>query len=550
MKASFRIIVLAILVSAAVPALAQEHLSERVYVSTDRNVYVSGDDMFLSAFCFDMLSGRLSTGSSVAYVEVISPEGSVQTAKLALSGGRGGGYVRLDNTIPTGQYKLVAYTAQCFNEDGYDFEEGAKMLSIINPFTDARSTAGVDILSDEDYAGLESPVRQSYGSLRLDTTGPLTVTNTSDKPVTLSVSVFNDDGIVAPAVSNPASFLAGATRGTSFTKRRTIDFEGEVVRTRASGPGEVLEDLHGALASLSVPGRPSDFYFTMIDDDGTATFFTRSVQGDAEVVLDINSSKSPCHLEIVSPFAEVKATGLPALPLCTGLAKRISARSISMQVRQAAKADSLYERPALPEDYVFAADSTEYILDDYTRFPLMEELFVEFITGVRVSRSGNSKSLVVSLNDNFRQAPTSQFSSLVLLDGVPVLDQNAIFEYDPLLVERIVVYPHTVYLGGWPYSGVVSFVTYKHNLPSFTFSDNSRIVEYQGVSSPVTVRHPDTELGIPDLRQTLLWMPLLELAPGESRVLEYALPSYDGHFEAVVEGFDADGKPQYAYTEL
>lgn len=543
MKGTYRIF-LALLAFAAVPAVAQDHLSERVFVSTDRGVYVAGDDMFLSAFCFDMSTGRLSGYSSVAYVEIISPEGPVQTAKIALSEGRGGGFIRLDNSIPTGQYKMVSYTAQCFNEDGYDFEEGAGTISIINPFTDARSTAGVQILSDEDYAGLESPVHPSYGSLRLEGNSPVTITNTSDKPVTLSVSIFNDDGIVAPSTPDPASFLAGATRGTSFTKRRTIDFEGEVIRTRTSGSPEVLENLGGSSAYLSVPGRSSDFYFTRVDSDGVASFYTRNVYGDTEVVLDIGTALSPCHLELVSPFAEVKASGLPALPLSPGLADRITARSISMQVRQAAHADSLYECPQRPEDYLFAADSVVYILDDYTRFPLMEELFVEFITGVRVSKADNTRKLVVSLNDTFRPATASSLSSLTLLDGVPVTNQEAILDYDPLLVERIVVYPHTVYLGGWPFSGVVSFVTYKHDLPSFTFGEDARIVEYQGVSSPVSVSLPDTLLGIPDLRQTLLWIPVLELAPGESRVLEFAAPSYEGRFELVAEGFDSEGNPQ------
>ena len=97
---------------------------------------------------------------------------------------------------------------------------------------------------------------------------------------------------------------------------------------------------------------------------------------------------------------------------------------------------------------------------------------------------------------------------------------------------------------------MVSFVTYKHDLPSFTFGENARIVEYQGVSRPVVVRFSDTELGIPDLRQTILWLPVLELAPGESRVLEYVSPSYEGSFEAVVEGFDAEGNPQRASVRL
>ena len=540
------------LLFAAVCAAAQDHLCERVYVSTDRDVYVAGDELFLSAFCIDMGTGKMSDCSRIAYIEICSPEGPVQTAKIALEGGRGGGFLLLDNTIPTGQYKLVAYTAQCFNEDGYDFEEGGRLLSIINPFTDARSPAGVEILSDEAYEELERPVPEASGSVRLEVDDALVLTNTSDRPVTLSLSLRHDDGMAAPQAACPAAFLDGATKGTAFTRCRTIDLEGEVVHTRVQTEGENLSGIAGGAAFLSVPGRSSDFYVSRIGPDGSADFYTRNIRGGTDVVLDVASSAADCHLEVISPFAAVKASGLPRLPLSPGLAGRITSRSIAMQMHRAAGADSLYLRPPSPEDYLFAADSIEYRLDDYTRFPLMEELFVEFITQVRIVRNRSGLDLVVSLEDTFRPAASSSIPALVLLDGVPVPDHKSIFDYDPLLVERIVVYPHSVYLGGWIFGGVVSFVTYKHDLASFRFGDNTRIVRFQGVSSPVCVRDSDAWAGIPNLRRTLLWYPVVELAPGETRKIEYAAPSYSGTFEAVAEGFDSDGKPQYARmrTEL
>ena len=201
--------ILVIFAWTALACAAQGHLSERVYVSTDRDVYVSGDELFLSAFCVDMETGLLSGYSKTAYVEIVSPSGPVQTAKLALDNGRGGGAIRLLNTIPTGNYQLVAYTAQCFNEDGYDFLENARILSIINPFTTDRSESGVAILSDEDYEALQAPERPSAGSLRVSASGGrLTVTNASDRPVSASVSIFHDDGIVSPSSATPATFLA------------------------------------------------------------------------------------------------------------------------------------------------------------------------------------------------------------------------------------------------------------------------------------------------------------------------------------------------------
>lgn len=550
MKRTATIIVL--LFSAVLVCAAQGHLSERVYVSTDRDVYVAGDEVFLSAFCFDMNTGKLSGFSRTAYLEVVSPDGPVQTAKLALEGGRGGGVIRLHNTIPTGNYQLVAYTAQCFNEDGYDFGENARTLSIINPFTTDRSESGVEILSNEEYDALAAPERPSAGSLRVSASGgKLTVTNTSSCPVTASVSIFHEDGIVSPSDATPATFRAGATRGGSFTSRRVTDYEGEVIHTRVQdATEEEFELLKGSTVFFSVPGRPSDFYSAQIADDGTADFYTRNVYGDTDAVLELGNGYGSSHLEIISPFAGVHASGLEKLPLCEGLRNRILSRSLAMQVRQASRADTLYARLDTPHDLLFGADSVVYILDDYTRFPLMEELFIEFISEIRTRRTGKQRTVTVNVADTFKPAADAQFPALVLLDGVPVPEHESIYEYDPLLVERVVIYPHSANIGFRTYSGIVNFVTYKHDLPSYHFGDNTRVVDFQGESFPVVAYMPDTVSGVADLRQTVFWHPLVELAPGESRVLDYILPSYEGRFEAVVEGFDADGAPQYLRTIL
>ena len=541
-----------ILVLAALACAAQGHLSERVYVSTDRDVYVAGDELFLSAFCLDMATGRLSEYSRTAYVEIASPSGPVQTAKIALENGRGGGAIRLLNTIPTGNYRLVAYTAQCFNEDGYDFGENARTLSIINPFTTDRSESGVEILADDEYAALAAPERPSAGSLRVSASGGrLTVTNASSSPVTASVSVFHDDGIVSPSSATPVTFLSGATRGTSFTSRRVTDYEGEVIRTRLQGAtDEELELLKSTTVFFSVPGRPSDYYSASIGDDGIASFYTRNVYGDTDVVLELGSGYGSSHLEIISPFAGVHASGLEKLPLCEGLRDRILSRSLSMQIRQASRADTLYARLETPGNLSFCADSVVYILDDYTRFPLMEELFIEFISEIRTRRTSKQRTITVNVADTYKPASDAQFPALVLLDGVPVPEHERIYEYDPLLVERVVIYPHSANIGFRTYSGIVNFVTYKHDLPSYNFGDNTRVVSFQGESYPVVSYMPDTVSGVADLRQTVFWHPLVELAPGESRVIDFALPSYEGRFEAVVEGFDAEGAPQYMRTSL
>ena len=94
----------------AAPALAQRQ-AERTYISTDKDVYVAGERIWCSAFCVDPATGRLSSVSGVAYLELHSAEGLAASARIALMGGRGAGAVDLPAALPTGNYRLSAYTA-------------------------------------------------------------------------------------------------------------------------------------------------------------------------------------------------------------------------------------------------------------------------------------------------------------------------------------------------------------------------------------------------------------------------------------------------------
>ena len=103
---------LLILLLALLPMVAGAQGVERIYVSTDRSVYISGDEIWCSLFCLDGTTRQLSGYSAVAYVELVSAEGTVATAKISLMEGRGAGKFRIPVSVPTGNYRLLAYTAR------------------------------------------------------------------------------------------------------------------------------------------------------------------------------------------------------------------------------------------------------------------------------------------------------------------------------------------------------------------------------------------------------------------------------------------------------
>ncbi|MBR5076835.1 MAG: hypothetical protein IKX28_07510 [Bacteroidales bacterium] len=533
-------------------AQGAERLRERVYISTDREVYVAGDAVWLSAWCVDAGTGRLSAFSKTAYVEVHSPTGLVQTAKIALDGGRGAGRLILPSTLPTGNYRLLAYTKLGASEEGFDPLTGARTLSVFNTFSTERTEGGVKVVTEAPRA-LPVP---AAGSLRISaddagTSGStrIVLTNNGSEKIGFSLSVRHDDGIPTYDGTHIADFIRNtrslpAARG--FDGSVIPEYEGEIIQARVTGTDAAgLRALQDKYAFISSPGNGEDIYTESIGADGSATFFTSNIYGDQEMFLEIQGvdRDNVCHLELLSPFLDLPAGDIPPLQLYGGWGRELELRGLGMQLEKNFDADTLYTALPARQHRIFdERDRTRYILDDYTRFPVMEELFIEFISELRVRRVNGKRELQVHVSDNLGGYYFQSGYALVLLDGIPVLDHEKILSYDPLLVHHIDIYTEPYFLGIRSFAGVVNFVTYKGTLPSMQFEDNVRIVDFQGCSLPLAYTCAGVGRDYPDYRQTLYWHPLLTLAPGESIAVECKTPAYSGCFEVFAEGLSASGE--------
>ena len=525
----------------ALPLSSQDSaLRETVYLSADRGVYVAGDCMWLSAFCVNASSGSLSSFSRIAYVELHSAEGTVQTAKIALDGGRGAGNMLIPNTLPTGNYRLFAYTAQGASVPGFDHLTGARTVSVFNTFSTARIEGGVNVVDEVP----EAPEHPSAGTVRVARPQPskLRISNCGPLPVYLSLSVTHDDGIPAPQSTLPGSHDSPAS--LEMTSHLAPEYEGEIVRARVTGTDSAgLELLAGKYAFMSSPGDGSGVYTSTIEPDGSVTFVTSNIYGEQDMFLEIEGvdKGNICHLELQRPFLDLPAEEIPPLALCYSYAGALSLRALGMQLENSFN-DGLATPLPLNRQLIFdPRKSKSYKLDDYTRFPVMEELFTEFIPEVRIRRQDGKRELQVRAVDPTGNSYFTQGTALVLLDGIPVLDHEKILSYDPLLVRRIDISPNAYFLGIRSFRGVVNFVTYKGTLPGMQFEDNVRVVTFQGCSLPHAYTCLDAGAGYPDYRQTIFWHPLIVLAPGETKELDYKAPDYSGRFLISAEGLDAAG---------
>lgn len=544
-----RIAILLVLFS-SLCGYAQNGLSERVFLTTDRSVYIAGDRIWCSAFCFDAATGRLSDFSSIAYIELHSATSMVATGKVALVGGRGGADIVIPAGVPTGNYVLLAYTAQNCNEDGFDFMTGARTVSVFNTSSADRVENGVEVVSDYKPSaaapGMGSISINAPGQAAQGSRASMKIVN-AGKAATLSVSVRSEDGIAAPATLGADAFRASLKPGTSFSDNRLPEYEGEIISGHIVGLNPAQADsLYGKSGFISAPGNKSDVYSAPIQKNADLTFFTGNIFGDKDLVCEIEGidPKVACHIELDSPFVNAAVSGIPALQLSSSLRDALEKRSVRSRIEKNFYGEIIPDFLPVRPNNLFGQEAITYRLDDYTRFPTMDEIIVEFIQEIRLRRnSERQKSIQIRLNDIFNSVRFPSGASLVMIDGIPVFDHNRVLAYDPLLIETVNIYPYVYFVGTRSFEGIVNLETYKRNMPGMSFEQNVRIVDFKGCSYPMVYSGNETSGAYPDYRQTAYWHPLMNIAAESDQTIEVKIPEYPGTFMVEVTGFDEDGNP-------
>ena len=110
---------------------AQNNIRENVYLHLSSPELVVGETLYFSSFVFSEQTGKLSSLSSIVYIEVLDQENkSIYNGQISITDGLGSGQIYLSTELETGNYNIVAYTKwmKNFNEM---FEQ---VFTVINPY--------------------------------------------------------------------------------------------------------------------------------------------------------------------------------------------------------------------------------------------------------------------------------------------------------------------------------------------------------------------------------------------------------------------------------
>lgn len=110
----------------------QNYLQEKVFVHTDKDVYLSGEIIWFKVYCLNGNDHKPLNLSKVIYVDILDEhQNPVLQTKISMQGGMGSGSIYIPVSSKNGNYKFRAYTnwMKNFSPDLY-FE---KKIVFINP---------------------------------------------------------------------------------------------------------------------------------------------------------------------------------------------------------------------------------------------------------------------------------------------------------------------------------------------------------------------------------------------------------------------------------
>ena len=526
---------------------------ERIYVSTDREVYVAGDAVWCSLTCLDG-NGRFSNESAVSYLELVSEAGTACTAKIGLLEGRGAGSFRIPVTAPTGTYRLVAYTAVNAGEEGTPWMAGSRLLTVFNTTSAARVPDGVEILDESAYESLPQPEAAPQGALQLSARTRLPkgapaalVLSNGGSRASVSLSVRHEDDLRPAAQENsPESFLKALPADVRLRPgaNPVTEYDGGIVTARLLGARTESDYTE---ATLSTAGDPASLYIGRADGTDIIRYHTSNIYGNREIVSEVSQlDRKEGYIDFESPFIHPEAGTLPKLLLSPVQRQDLVSRKAALRAEKNLRIDTLTTFMTRRKDLLLeSVDHRRYHLDDYNRFPSVREVLVEIIPELSLRRVKDVWQLQLVVSDAVQSRFDRTGSILVMMDGVVLSDLDLLLDFDAMLLEDVDIYLQSFVCGKVAYHGLVNFITKKNYVTALHFPANVRVVDFQGVAYPVAYNGAVPEGEGQDLRQLLYWHPVLNLDAGSDYRIEIHTPGYAGRFKAVAEGFTEDGKPVY-----
>lgn len=542
----------------------KQFVPEHIWIHTDRQLYVSGETVWFKLYNFDTQKQQLSSFSQVAYLEMTNQQGSaISRIKVGLNKGTGQGSIELPEALSNGRYTLRAYTRAMRNLGESAFT--TLSLTILRP---GQAIAKIPVEEQQSspatVAAASSSTVASGQALRIQITPAesdfsqrsqgafeITTTDANGAPIAAQLSV----SIALPRLNEKPINHAIPTRevptntSTFLAESDGLVLEGRVVNQQ-SKQGEAKADVY-----LAFPGKTAIVYGAETDEFGRFSFLLPDLYSLRQVVIQaITKDEVPVTIELEEEFhpTHIIDTSQFFIPLPWEEMARTAL--INAQVGRAYKSFEIAptytaQNPFLDIPF-FGQPDAQYLLDDYTRFPL-PEFFFEIVPEVTVRGKFGQERLGIY---NDWVSPKNKLGPLLLVDGVPIFDQRSFLKINNKLIESAEIVSDPFWLNPHYYQGVIQISSFEHQAYSFVTPATALQRSYLTLLPERNFLVPDYETQgnsqLPDFRNTLYWNAKVQTDKAGKAQLNFTTSDAIGVYEIQVFGVSKKGKKGSSSTVI
>lgn len=535
---------------------------EYILVQTDRDIYISGEQLFFRLSVLDSATHKLTETSNIAYL-VLRDSASRHVADICmkLKNGIACGNIYLHDTLSSGPYQVVAFTNLMKNEGEAAYF--TKTLFIANQFdkqfgvkTAAAKTGSDNFAEDlDENTQTGKPVlkiitdKKQYTrneQIRMTVEFP-TVSNSVSSSISISVHEltpyfqpegkprFKQTSVTADPNSVSYRYYLPETKGRIL--------QGKIVEKQSSTAAKNYRVL------LSAADSATNMQYADTDSSGCFHFLLGDYYTGKDLFIR-NSTKLPGHesrietqdqFELKSLFTASRITLDKSLQAYLKHSQDIVyvQKNYGLQPKV-----SELQQPAVNVQVPALYYQPHYRIfpSEYVPLPDFSEIARELLPTVRLRKQKEGITLTVTdLNHHqfFENAPA------IFLNGVMIADINSILPMGSDMLERIEVVNSKVVYGSFMFeNGILALFT-KDKLTRDFYRDamlfrTEPYVPFTGMEVPANLLQKTKST--PNFRQLLYWNPDLSLKGNQKHEIEFSASELTGTYIIKAEGIASTGE--------
>lgn len=552
MNKYFKYLVIIQVLTISFKALGQNSLSnEKIYLQTDRDIYIAGEDVFFKSICYKQKSTSEEKLSKYAYLALRNESNVIVSGLcLKLENNTFSGSFSLPDTLSTGRYQLVSYTntMRNFAESNYFKKEiivanrfDNELFRVYAPSLQSDSSSRnreregynsqndvVSIASEKVHYAKREKIKIALTALGLK----------GNESAQLTVSVrektYQQDQDYTNALN-----LSNKRVCYHFPEINSVILEGQVISTENKQP------LRNILVYLSTPDSISNLQWARSNKEGMFFFQLNDYYNFKNLI--INLPDNPSAQIILDNKYSLTEPFKPSRFFSDSLLKDYIVKSQGIvQVQKDYKSLAVKD---LPDTFLgnnkppllYPPVTNAIYPSDFVALPDFVEISREILPYVRTRKKGlgyETKLLNFNQSDFFNQNP------MILLDGVPINSINQVISLGTEKINKVEILPFQRYYGGEFFAGILALFSKDMEINNIAWQTPMSIVNYVQLQPRSVFERPSysKQDKIPDFRQLLYWNPNLLLTSNEKASIEFLASDNKGEFEICVDGIAPDGR--------